>query len=268
MQHNFDVEIATEYGVNEAIILNNLYFWIAKNEANEQNFHDGYYWTYNSVKAFNKLFPYLSPKKIKNALNHLINEGILITGNYNEVTWDRTLWYALTEKGLALFQKGKCISPKGQMEDAKKENGLVQKGKPIPYINTDNKTDNKERVEKPDIEEVVQAYHDTCVSFPHLTKISDARKRAIKARLKKYGIDDLRKVFVKAEQSDFLKGNNDRGWKANFDWLLKETNMVKVLEGNYDNRQGKQQGNSYSQFQQCGYTDADIAELEKQLLCN
>ena len=37
MQHSFDVELAQKYGLLEAIILNNLNFWIAKNEANETN---------------------------------------------------------------------------------------------------------------------------------------------------------------------------------------------------------------------------------------
>ena len=60
-------------------------------------------------------------------------------------------------------------------------------------------------------------------------------KKQIKARLKKYSLLDFQTLFEKAEASDFLKGAN-REWKANFDWLINETNMVKVLEGNYDNR--------------------------------
>ena len=44
MTHNFDTEIATEYGINEAILLNNIYYWVEYNKANEKNFHDGYYW--------------------------------------------------------------------------------------------------------------------------------------------------------------------------------------------------------------------------------
>ena len=134
MQHSFDIEVAKEYGIEEAVILNNLYFWIEKNRANGLHFYDGYYWTYNSVKAFNELFPYMSAKKIRNALNHLIEEGILITGNYNKSAYDRTLWYALT-------QKGKCICLNGKMEMTKRENGNDQKGEPIPYINTDINSD-------------------------------------------------------------------------------------------------------------------------------
>jgi DNA-binding PadR family transcriptional regulator len=132
MYHSFDIDIATEYGVNEAILLNYLYFWISKNKANEDNCYDGKYWTYNSITALCELFPYMSRKKIRGALDRLEEKGIIEKGNYNKVTYDRTIWYALTEKGWALFQKGKCIVPKGQMDCSEKANGLSQKGKPIP----------------------------------------------------------------------------------------------------------------------------------------
>ena len=57
MQHSFDIIIAKEYGVLEAILINHLEYWIAKNASNQKNFYDGKYWTYNSIKSFNQLFP-------------------------------------------------------------------------------------------------------------------------------------------------------------------------------------------------------------------
>lgn len=83
-----------------------------------------------------------------------------------------------------------------------------------------------------DCQQIVDLYHSICKSFPSVRSLSDARKKAIKARLKTYTIDDFRKVFENAEASSFLKGV-DGGWKASFDWLIKEANMLKVLEGNY-----------------------------------
>ena len=71
--------------------------------------------------------------------------------------------------------------------------------------------------------------------MPRVTSLSDARRKAIRARLKRYSVDDLKKVFQKAEASDFLKGGNARNWTASFDWLLKDANIAKVLDGNYDN---------------------------------
>lgn len=129
MQHSFDVDIAKEYGILEAILLNHLWFWIKKNEANDTNYYDDNYWTYNSTRAFNELFPYVSQRQIQNALNHLKEEKIILTGNYNKSAYDRTLWYAFSKKG-------KCIMQKCKMEDVEKGNGLCENGKPIPDINT------------------------------------------------------------------------------------------------------------------------------------
>ena len=52
-------------------------------------------------------------------------------------------------------------------------------------------------------------------------------------------MEDFKTLFEKAEASSFLKGANGRDWSANFDWLIKDSNMVKVLEGNYDDKQKK-----------------------------
>lgn len=92
-----------------------------------------------------------------------------------------------------------------------------------------------EKREAVDYQEIVDAYNSTCRSLPRVTSLSEARRKAIRARLKTYTPDDLKRVFIKAEQSSFLKGANDRNWSANFDWLLKDSNIAKVLDGNYDN---------------------------------
>lgn len=131
--HSFDVEIAKMYGVNCAVILQNLAYWIRHNEANERNYFDGNYWTYNSIKAFGELFPYISKRQISTALQKLIDEKIIITGNYNKSAYDRTLWYALTEKGKSILHF--CT-----MENTEMENGNVKNVEPIPNINTDLKT--------------------------------------------------------------------------------------------------------------------------------
>ena len=59
MIHTFDSEIAEKYGVNCAILLQFIFFWCEKNKANGKHFYDGHYWTYNSRKALQSLFPYL-----------------------------------------------------------------------------------------------------------------------------------------------------------------------------------------------------------------
>lgn len=134
-EHHFSVEIAVEYGVNAAILFQNIHFWCEKNRANGMNLHDGLYWTYNSRKAFRELFPYMSEKQIKAALDKLIENGLITTGTYNEDARDRTLWYAVTKKGDCIFQNG-------NMEMSEKANANAEKDAPLPYIKqTDINTD-------------------------------------------------------------------------------------------------------------------------------
>ena len=74
--------------------------------------------------------------------------------------------------------------------------------------------------------------------MPKVRDASTKRKQAIKARWNelKQNINAFKEVFEKVEQTDFLKGKNDRNWIATFDWLMKSDNINKVLEGNYDKR--------------------------------
>lgn len=90
--------------------------------------------------------------------------------------------------------------------------------------------------DKIDYKGIVAAFNSICVSFPSVKALSDARKKAIKARLNTYSLDDFKTLFEKAEASSFLKGKNNSNWSATFDWLIKDSNMAKVLDGNYDDK--------------------------------
>ena len=125
MQHHFDTELAERFGILEAVILENMRFWLAKNAANGKNVHDGRVWTYNSIKAWHDLIPYASEKQIRRALEHLESEGIILTGNYNQSAYDRTKWYAFTDEGNA-------ICPYGQIEETARANQNAHMGEPIP----------------------------------------------------------------------------------------------------------------------------------------
>lgn len=82
---------------------------------------------------------------------------------------------------------------------------------------------------------VREIYNSICTSYPACKSLSESRKKAIAARMKSgYTLEDFRVVFEKAQASSFLRGRNSRNWRASFDWLIKDSNMAKVLEGNYD----------------------------------
>lgn len=102
MYHSFDVDIATDYGIPEAIFLCNIYFWVKQNTLNKHNYFEGRYWTYNSLSAYTGLFPYMSKSTIQRAIKHLKDEGLILAGNFNNDRFNHTNYYTLTEKGLSV----------------------------------------------------------------------------------------------------------------------------------------------------------------------
>lgn len=122
-------------------------------------------------------------------------------------------------------------------------------------------------------QKIVDEYNNTCVSLSKVKKINNDRKKAINARLKMYSYDEIIEVFEKAEASDFLKGSSESNFKADFDWLMKDRNMAKVLEGKYDNRkvvekvtEKTKKTNKFNNFSQRNYSREELDELEKKLL--
>lgn len=137
--YNFDAEIAAEYGVDNAIMIWNLQYWIEHNEANGKHFYDGRTWTFNSVDAFSKIFSFWSKGQIRRILNSLIEKGVILTGNYNSSAYDRTTWYAFTDSFLQMhFPKSK----NGETETARCINdGNINPSIDIYNKNQDNKND-------------------------------------------------------------------------------------------------------------------------------
>ena len=127
---------------------------------------------------------------------------------------------------------------RSQIEEEKQALLGQMSDKSTPEIEIEIEKEIKKR-ERIDYQRVAGMYNDTCVSFPRLVSLSDSRKKAIKARLHTYTYEDFQKLFEKAEASSFLKGNNGRNWSATFDWLIKDANMAKVLDGNYDDKESK-----------------------------
>ena len=103
-----------------------------------------------------------------------------------------------------------------------------------PAVNADKKKNNI------DYNRIINLYHSLCPSFPRIRMLSDARKQKLRIRFQdemKSDISLLESIFRKMEESKFLRGDNKNGWKASFDWLFENSkNWVKVVEGNYDNR--------------------------------
>lgn len=134
MDHSFNVEVAEKYGVTCAIFIQNLYFWITKNEANGRHYYEGRSWTYNSLTALEKLFPYFTRKQIRTVIDKCVASGAVVVGQFSKKGYDRTNWYALTEevwniyggcsqKGTTYAQMGTPCAEKGTtISDSKPDN--------------------------------------------------------------------------------------------------------------------------------------------------
>lgn len=139
MQHLFDIWVAQQVGVDLAIFLKNIAYWVVHNQNKNINFHDGRYWTHNTLQAFCNHFPYWSRRQIERIINNSVKLGYLVKGNYNKNKHDQEKWYTLTEKAHELLILP--ISPNGEIELTKWGNG---NNETVKCINeTDSKPDSK-----------------------------------------------------------------------------------------------------------------------------
>lgn len=123
--------VAERYGFEEAVFLDSIVYWYRTNRANNRNYRDGRWWTYNSIKAFEEIFPWWSGKQIRRIANSCREQGALIAGEYNEDRRDRSLWYSPGDELLALYglaETGNCICLSGQMQTPKEADGLARMG--------------------------------------------------------------------------------------------------------------------------------------------
>lgn len=150
MNHSFNVEIAEKYGVEKAVLLENFYFWIKKNQANKKNMHDGKAYTFNTASAFAELFPYIKERQIAKLLREMESEDdLLLSGQFNN--YDRTKSYTLTDKALEMFgEKVKKQNTKNvhsnitKSDDGTSQKVIIDSTKKGDCLNTDINTDDKQ----------------------------------------------------------------------------------------------------------------------------
>lgn len=245
-----DRELATVIGLNEAIILQQIQYWIKKSEHR----FDGKIWIYNSVSQWKKQFPFWSESTIDRTLKSLNKLGLLFIGNYNRDRRDRTKWYSINYSQLdnimknAFSQNDECnlsncdnaISQVDPMQD-------VNLTKPLPKITTkittNNNTSSDDDQSAPknknsiDFDLVMDAYNDAVENrLPQIQKMTTARKNAVKKLLKEIEqptFQNLANYFYDFvdHAKPFYFGENDRGWRANFDYIIKPSTYLKVVEG-------------------------------------
>lgn len=140
-------------------------------------------------------------------------------------------------------------------------------------IGKDRLVDEEEPQPTETYQQIVDKYNEICKSYPKIIKITESIKKSIRRCLETYSQEELIAVFEKAEQSNFLKGDNNHNWQADFEWLIKDDNIAKALNGKYDNNRqfnqeptNNQSSNRFNNFNQREYSKEEMDDLEKRLL--
>ena len=141
-----EAHVAKVYGLEEAVFLDAIMFWYRTNRANANpgHCHDGRWWTYNSVKAFEEIFPWWNGGQIRRIITRCRDKGALLAGNYNRDQRDRTVWYSPSNDLLALYgepAEEDCICRKQQMQSSEAPPTPAENGEPLPrrtHVEQDN----------------------------------------------------------------------------------------------------------------------------------
>jgi hypothetical protein len=129
--HQFDEDVAKEYGVSPAVMIASIQRWIRRNRANEKHRHDDRTWTYNSWRSWAELFPFWTADQVRRILEKLIELKVLRVGNFNKTGFDRTTWYAFEDE-----ERWVPFGKSAESHSAKMPNGNGEKAEPIPPSST------------------------------------------------------------------------------------------------------------------------------------
>lgn len=122
--------VAERYGLEEAIFLHALMFWYRTNRGNGQNFHGGRWWTYNSVKAFEEVFPWWTAGQIRRIIARCREKEAMLTGSFSQDRRDRTAWYTPSDELLELYGESvNCICTNQQMQPPEPADSCAESGK-------------------------------------------------------------------------------------------------------------------------------------------
>ena len=139
---NMELGVALN-SLDEAIVLNQLNYWIERNKDANRNFRDGHYWVYNSYEAWRKQdFPVWSATKIKRIFTSLEGKGIVLSANYNKLAIDKTKWYTIDYDKLKKFIEEYS---KGQNETSTDQDEISKDADDQPIDQNDQTLDQSER---------------------------------------------------------------------------------------------------------------------------
>jgi len=139
LNHAFSVEHAVLYGIECAILIHHMQFWIEQNQAMGRNLHEGRTWMYQTQIEIAACYPYWNRDKVQDLLKKLVDLKVLIKGNFNKTNFDRTAWYAFENEKMFTIVRNRTI------ESAKPHNPLSGTAQPIPDTKPDAYPDKQQQ---------------------------------------------------------------------------------------------------------------------------
>ena len=130
------------YGVDGAIMLHHLAFWVYRNKLNNKNYIDGHTWTWSSTRAYTEIFPFWKDNQIRRILMNLEKDGAILSAVHNRARWDRTKLYTVTDKVQCFYHFTKSTNASKEIVKSipKKKKMDVKKSKDQYQILTSDKT--------------------------------------------------------------------------------------------------------------------------------
>lgn len=117
-------KLAKCLGLKEAVIFQQIHYWLEINKRTKNNFKENKYWTYNSVKAWHENeFDFLSLRTVERTLQKLEKDGLLESKVFNKMAGDKTKWYTINYDKL-LEVCNKKLSEKEILSSKRKDAGI------------------------------------------------------------------------------------------------------------------------------------------------
>lgn len=132
-----DKKLAKIIGLNQAMILQQVHYWLELNKKNKINLHEGRHWTYNTINEWQEEFPFWSKETVKRAFNKLRDLGIIQVGNFNVYKMDRTLWYTIDYDKLNEYIRSNSLD--GDVENESMEKDFMSPA--IPETSSETTTE-------------------------------------------------------------------------------------------------------------------------------
>jgi len=142
MHHSFDISLASDLSVHEAIMIHHFQHWIRINREIGKNNHDGHWWSYQTQEWIAAHFPYWSEDQVQRIIKKLVKKEILLVSNHNKAKYDQTNWYAFKDEAKYLPAIEKTRNR--VIDDAESRDSFREIAEPIPDSLTD--TENKKTV--------------------------------------------------------------------------------------------------------------------------